>query len=424
MRWREAGWVLTTVLGLAACLPTHPVAEADFKSMMSATRAAAKRGDDSTLVRDLTVLVRRWPDRVAGFNPDFVGRAVEDARRRPVREEFALLEALYAAHWKLKGGIEPSAAWRDLTLLLLEHDRKADAREVASHIGDPYVLISMRADRRFDSVVAANEGGFDVDAAARREFHDLEIASDAAPRLLVLQVQVLAVLMHQRHYAGMLGAADSVLAAIRSTNFPEHLYEDLQDQEPWFLEYRAIALYRVGRWDDAVEQMREAANLFENHSGNVSQRIDLGGLDCELGRPKDALAAIAEITEPTSPYGSMQIERIRLEAAVQLGDAAQVKRSLAYLRAHRAVSAETYQEALIAANELDLAARVLADRLADARERQDALESVQQYALEPQGPMAEALDGRLRAVIAHEDVQEAIKRFGRVERYDLAADFD
>ena len=424
MRWCKAGWALVAALGLAACATSRPVVAPDFKAAVAATQSAARLGDKKAVITELTVLAERWPDRIADFNVDFIARAVDDARRMPSREALALLRALYAAHWKLKGGIEPSAAWRDLTLLLLEEDQRTQALEVASHITDPYILIAMRADRRFDSVVAANEAEFDVDAAAEREFHDLEAAADGSPRSLVLQVEVLGALMHQQHYAGMLAAADSVLAAIRSTNFPERLYVDLADQEPWFLEYRSIALYRVGRWDDAVAQMQDAAALFEDHSGNVSQRIDLGELDCELGRPKEALAAIGDIVAPASPFGSMQIEKVRLEAAVQLGDAAQVKRSLGYLRAHRRDSSETYEQALIAADDLDRAARVLTDRLADADERQDALASVQDYAPEPEGPVAATLDARLRTVIAREDVQNAIKRVGRVERYDLTADYD
>jgi tetratricopeptide (TPR) repeat protein len=416
MRWCKAGWALVAALGLAACATSHPVVAPDFKAAVAATQSAARLGDKKVVIKELTALAERWPDRIAGFNVDFIARAVDDARRMPSREALALLRALYAAHWRLKGGIEPSAAWRDLTLLLLEEDQRTQALEVASHITDPYILIAMRADRRFDSVVAADETEFDVDAAAEREFHDLEAAADGSPRSLVLQVEVLGALMHQQHYAGMLAAADSVLAAIRSTNFPERLYVDLEDQEPWFLEYRSIALYRVGRWDDAVAQMQDAAALFENHSGNVSQRIDLGELDCELGRPKEALAAIGDIVAPASPFGSMQIEKVRLEAAVQLGDAAQVKRSLGYLRVHRRDSSETYEQALIAADDLDRAARVLTDRLADADEREDAPE--------PEGPVAATLDARLRTVIAREDVQNAIRRVGRVERYDLTADYD
>lgn len=424
MRWCIAGWALVAALELAACAPSRPLVAPDFKAVVAATQSAARLGHKKSVVKELTVLAERWPDRVAGFNVDFIARALDDARRMPPSDELALLRALYAARWKLKGGIEPSAAWRDLTLLLLEENQRTQALEVASHVTDPYILIAMRADRRFDSVVSANEAEFDVDAAAEREFHDLEAASDRSPQSLVLQVGVLGALMHLQHYAGMLAAADSVLAAIRSTNFPERLYDDLADQEPWFLEYRSIALYRVGRWDDAVAQMQDAAALFENHSENVSQRIDLGQLDCELGRPREALAAIGDIAAPASPFGTMQIEKVRLEAAVQLGDAAQVKRSLGYLRVHRRDSSETYEQALIAADDLDRAARVLTDRLADANERQEALASVQDYAAEPEGPVAATLDARLRAVIAREDVQDAIKRVGRVERYDLAADYE
>jgi tetratricopeptide (TPR) repeat protein len=424
MRRLEAAWPLVVALGLAACAPPRPSVAPNLDATVAATQSAARRGDRKAVVKELAVLAERWPERVADFNADFIGRAVDDTRRLPPHDALALLHALYAAHWKLKGGIEPSAAWRDLALLLLEDNQRAQALEVATHITDPYILIAMRADRRFDSVVAANEAEFDVDAAAERQFHDLEAATDGSPRSLVLQVDEMGVLMHQQHYAGMLAAADSVLAAIRSTNFPERLYVDLADQEPWFLEYRSLALYRMGRWDDAVAQMKDAADLFENHSGNVSQRIDLGELDCELGHPKDALAAIGDIVSPASPFGTMQIEKVRLEAAVQLRDAAQVKRSLAYLRAHRRDSSETYQEALIAADDLDLAARVLTDRLADAGERQEALASVQDYAAEPEGPVAATLDARLRTVIAREDVQTAIKRVGRVERYDLAPDYE
>ncbi|MGD0491679.1 MAG: hypothetical protein ABSC32_09045 [Steroidobacteraceae bacterium] len=441
MRWRGTGWVLVAALGLAACVPTRPMAGAsgsgaaeqqklpakaptDINGLVAAVQVAARRGDKATVVETLTLLAERWPERVAGFNVDFIESAVDDARRMPARERFPFLRALYAAHWKLQGGIEPSAAWRDLTLLMLDHDQRAQALEVASHVTDPYILIAMRADRRFDSLVAVNTAEFDVDAAAEREFQDLEAASDRLPHSLVVQVLVLGALMHQQHYAAMLAAADSVLTAIRSTNFPERLYDDLADQEPWFLEYRAVALYRVGRWDEAVSQMSDAAALFENHADNVSQRIDLGELDCELGRPKEALAAIADITAPASPFGAMQIEKVRLQAAVQLGDAGQVKRSLEYLRTHRADSPGTYEDALIAANDLDRAARVLVHRLADANERQAALASVQEYAPEPEGPVAATLDARLRAVIARQEVQRAINRVGRVERYDLEADYE
>jgi hypothetical protein len=94
----------------------------------------------------------------------------------------ALLQALYGAHWKLKWEIEPSTAWRDLTLLLLGKARLAEAHEVASHVTDVYVLIAMRADRRFDAVIAANQPQFDIEAASEREFHALQAAADSCTK--------------------------------------------------------------------------------------------------------------------------------------------------------------------------------------------------------------------------------------------------
>ena len=397
---------------------------ANADDLLAATTAAARLGYAADEASDLTRLVHQWPERLAGYNVDFVSRAVQDSTRLPRRAALPLLRALYAAHWKLKGGIEPSGAWRNLSLLLLEEGRRKEAIEVASHVTDPYALIAMRADRRFDAVVAANQAQFDVGQAAHQELSELETASDAAPHSLVLQIDFIDALMHQQHYAASLAAADSILASIQSTNFPEKLYDDLSEEEPWFLESRSLALYRVGRWDEAVDQMKSASRLFENDQGNVSQLIDLGQMNCELGHPRAALAAIDTILTPASSFGLMQIARVRLEAAVQLGDSAQVKRSLEYLRIHRADSQETYEEALIAANDVDRAARILVARLADARDRGEALVSVQNYSPEPEGPMAVRFDERLRAIIARKDVQEAIKRVGRVERYDLAPDYE
>lgn len=392
--------------------------------LRAATDAAARLGYKADEVRDLTFLVREWPARVPSFNVEFIVHAVGDASELPRGAALALLRALYEAHWKLQGGIEPSAEWRDLVLLLLERRERAEAAAVAAHVTDPYVLIAMRADRRLDSVVAANPALFDIDEAARRELAGLEAATESAPRSLVLEVAFIDALQQQRHYGASLAAADSILAALQSTNFPERLYDDLADQEPWFLESRSIALYRVGRWDEAVEQMQAASRLFEHDHGNITQLIDLGQMYCELGRPQEALMAIDGILTPASPYGLMQIAKVRLEAAVQLGDAAQAGRSLDYLRTHRGDSVATYEEALIAANHLDRAARVLAARLFDAHEREDALASVQTYAPEPEGPMEQRFDERLRVLIARKDVQSAIRRVGRIERYDLAPDYE
>jgi len=90
--------------------------------------------------------------------------------RQNARRKTALLQALYDAQWKLPGDVEPSAAWRDLMLRLLEKGRVSEAGEVVSRVTDVYVLIAMRSDRRFDQIVEANAARFDIGAAADRNF--------------------------------------------------------------------------------------------------------------------------------------------------------------------------------------------------------------------------------------------------------------
>ena len=224
--------------------------------------------------------------------------------------------------------IEPSESWRDLTLLLLEKGWLTKANDVATHVTDVYVLIAMRVDRRFDAVVAANPAQFDITASADRDFLAFQAAAEKTPHSLELKSHVIQALLTQQRYDAALAASDSILVDIRSTNWPTKLYEDYDERSPWFFNLRDIALERVGRWDDAVAQLSESTD------GN--QLINLAQLYCDLGRTKDALSTIDRVGARASALGTMHIEMVRLEAALQLGNSKEVARSLEYLRVHRA----------------------------------------------------------------------------------------
>jgi hypothetical protein len=70
-------------------------------------------------------------------------------------------------------------------------------------------------------------------------------------------------------------------------------------------------------------------------------------------------------------------------------------------------------------NRLDQAAHELAAQLMNAWERQDALLDIQSFAATPESPRDVEFDARHRAVIAMPEVQEAIRKVGRVESYAL-----
>jgi len=398
---------------------TTALPQATFDDWRDRLAAADRMGNKAEVAHCLTVLVQRWPDQAVKFNPDRIQRTLHDAESVSREAAFSLSRALYDAHWKLKGDLEPSGAWRALTLLLLEKVRLADAIEVSGHVTAVYDLIAMRVDRRFDAVVAANPAHFDIVAATDREMQALQAASEGTPDSLELKSNVIEALLSRQHYEAALAASDAVLLDIRSTNFTSQLFKDYDDHASWFFDLRSIALERVGRWDEAVTQLEAASQLKVRSGRNINQLINLGDLYCDFGRPKDALAALDRVGSQTSALGAMEVESVRLDAASQLGDAAQVARSLSYLHSHRADAPIAYVFGLSLVNDFDRAAEALIAQLADKNQRQDALSSVQDWAAPPGPPGERHKDIQWQTLIARRDVQAAIHRVGRVESYRL-----
>lgn len=114
-----------------------------------------------------------------------------------------------------------------------------------------------------------------------------------------------------------------------------------------------------------------------------------------------------------------QREQERIAIADQLGDEAEVARQLADIGSHRADSLPAYQQALISANHLDDAARVLISRLQDPSQRIDALMEVQHYAEFPLPPRSREIRRRWQTLIQRQDVREAIDRVGKTGSYPL-----
>ncbi len=406
-------------LGYAYLKRVLATPQADFVDWREQLHFAERTNKVSVAAEALKRLLEQWPDRTGKLDDEEIREVVNHTSKLPSAEYLTLLKALFDAHWKAKWELEPSATWRDLTLLLLEKGRYAEANEVAGHITDVYVLIEMRSDRRFDRVVQANASLFDIAAASDRELRAAQSAVDTFPKSLTVRARLIVTLINQLHYEAALATADAVLVDIRSTNFPYRVFEDYGDELPLFLNYRADALERVGRWDEAVEQLTAASRLHEKYSGNVDELINLGQLYADLGRPQEALKAIDSVSSKMSPYGAMQLESVRLDAACQLGDSKQVARSLEFLETNRADAPATYVYALLTVNQPDRAASALISDLRDPVQRRAALHIVQEFASTPETPRGVAFDAALQRVIARTDVQNAIRRVGRVERYNL-----
>jgi hypothetical protein len=375
--------------------------------------------DQPLIAESLTAVARKWPDRLGKMDEDYLTAILAGQAKLPRATALALLQSLYAANFKLKWDIEPSESWRDLMLMLIERGRPAEAAELSARITDPYVLIEIRADRRFDTVVAAHPEAFDGVAAADRQIKWLQAKDEDGANALRVKVLLMAALMRRHHAAAALAIGDDAIAEIRDTNYPERRFVDYLAEYGNLLTERAFALLDLGLWDEGVAQLKAAAREFEHDRDNVAAAIDLAEVECDLARPADARSVLAQITAGLSPYGQMRVEGVRLDVATQEGDTAQVGRSLSYLRAHRGEAPMSYLSGLIIANQLDRAAEELRRELLDPDWRQNALGNVQTYTPEQATPRDLEMRARWLSVLARPEVQQAIAKVGRVESYDM-----
>jgi hypothetical protein len=409
-RWSLARRYMTR----AAAMP-----QATADEQLALVTIGGQLHDQPLIAESLTAVARKWPERLGKIDEDYLTGILAGQAKLPRATALALLQSLYAANFKLKWDIEPSESWRDLALMLIERGRPSEAVDVSARITDPFVLVEIRADRRFDTVVAAHPEAFDAEAAADRQIKWLQAKDEDGANALRVKILLMTALMRRHHAAAALAIADDAIAEIRDTNYPERRFVDYLAEYGNLLTERAFALLDLGLWDEGVAELKAAAREFEHDRDNVAAAIDLADVECDLGRPADASSVLAQITAGLSPYGQMQVEGVRLDVATQEGDAAQVERSLSYLRAHRGEAPMSYLSDLIIANRLDRAAEELRRQLLDPDTRQNALGNVQTYTPEQATPRDLEMRARWQSVLARPDVQQAIAKVGRVESYDM-----
>jgi hypothetical protein len=388
--------------------------------------ASMKLHDSSDAAIALTAIARGW-GRDARVLPDgTVARVLSDTRvgsLNPLR--FDLLEALYDTGWRASTEATASPYWRDLACLLLARGDKEQAIQVASHIDRPFDVIGLHADARLRPLLSSSNVPSDVRATMRALLERQRMRVKDNPRSLRALNVLLSILLENDQYAEVLRLSDAFANSADETD--SYAYEDLMRERNWTLDRRAHALLRLGRTEEAVAELRQAAAL-PNRVDQVSQPINLAELLCELGRPEEALAALPDLSDGTkaavpdasriSGYGLMQVASVRLTAAVELGRTEQAAEALAYLRAHREDSPSTLQYALLRAGETTEAAQVLLARLADEAQRTTTLIELQVYASEWRPPLAAQWHQAALGLVARTDVQRAVHQVGRIDRYE------
>jgi transglutaminase-like putative cysteine protease/tetratricopeptide (TPR) repeat protein len=387
---------------------------ADWMLRLQAATQAQNRAD-ATL--SLITLAQSWPQALSDIDSTLVARTVASTPNAdPSR--YKLLSALFEAKYEAEN-LDPSGWWRDLALLQLQHGEQPAAAKSLASLTDAYTLIGVRADNRFAPI--RGSASLDISVAVERQIQAARERVKGHPAKLQPLLQLLDLLVQSLHFDEALQIADEAISATIGPKGSK-VYDDYPRVGVWLLNSRSRALQGLGRWDEAVTQLQAASRLPEGGNANVSQVINLAELYNDLGKPTEARAMLAGLSENLSPYGHMAATDERLRSAVQLGDVAEAERQLDFLREHRDDSLKGYQRALVSMNRLDEAARLLISRLQNPDQRLDALMEVQQYQEYRSSPMRLVeWNRRWQDLCARSDVRSAITKVGKIGAYPLMA---
>ena len=373
-------------------------------------------GENEAAASHLIHLATTWPYLADNIQVDQVVALVHGLD--PASEKrLALLQALFDAGWT-RGKAGASSEWYELALMQVQRGLMAQARATIARIVDPDELAGLQADKRFDALMEDRRPAPTVEEAALQQVERLREQTGLLPRRLRLRTELISALLTVGRDQEALELVDQLLATLASAPADEPPFEDM-DESVWLVESRSTALRRLGRIDEALDELVRASRLDEGGGPNVSQMLNLGQFYCGLERPRDALATLGGVGDNISDYGRMVRASTQQCAALGTGNLAAAERALAYLRGHREDSQQVFLDALIEADRLDEAASTLVGLLGSPVDRGDTLRYLQEYREPDPLPGNVQSRARWKALLARQDVQDALARVGRIRRYDI-----
>jgi tetratricopeptide (TPR) repeat protein len=381
-------------------------------------RAAYEFYDYAESANTLVTIARRWPETLGEIPTDVIYEIVRSAAKPefPVETRFRLLQALYDANWRTNLGFEPDWVWHSLAVMQLEAGDAPKAAATLQRVMEPWSIVKIRVDRRFDALPLDREVALDVFRALQSYVAKARDVAAAHPKSLEALMELTYALLSAKQFDEVLAITEPFAADLPPDSPLASGYEDWDEQIGWVVDYRARALRATGRMSEALPLMRRNAKRPEKGAANTSQVIDLARVLVAQGQPREALDTIALVGE-TTPYGRMRVEGVRLRAALALKDKALAEQALKYLREHEVDAPATLQAALVETGRHDEAAKLLAQRLADPLRRGDALEGLQDYYEPPATKVVQQWRKQWKVFMARRDVRAAIDKVGRIERY-------
>lgn len=381
--------------------------------------AALNAGDTPDAGRCVEAMARHWPDHLDELRPGSIVQ-LHQALRVGHQDDVdrSMLNALFDANWQA-GKSAYDNLWRDLALMQIEHHDSRRASTAAKRVRSAETALSMLIDKRFDSITRRHPQGFDVDRLVAAQIKVAREQIKAHPDQLEPVQRLQGLLLETGKNAQALAISEAAVAHAERGD-GKQTYSDFDDRYNWVLNLRSLAYAHEGRWDDAVREMTRAAKHPESGGINVSQSINLSAMYVDLNEPDKAAAAIIE-PGAMSPYGMMQLQDVKLQIAIEKNDLPSIATHMAYLRKHRTDDIATWQRALVKHGDLDAAAALLIQRLNAPDWRNRALIDMQHYLVGQQTPIMKTMEQRWNTVTSRPDVQAALAKVGRVERFAITS---
>jgi tetratricopeptide (TPR) repeat protein len=399
----------------------YPDASGDHWVMRAQTASWVDAWADAAL--SIGTVAREYPAELPEIGHETIQWVAlnMDRDKKLAGDRLEMLKALFAARFQLEWHVEPSGLWCDLVLDALARNDMVRAREVLKRIMDPRTLVRMRVDRRYDALLRSAPRSFDVEAAAQAQARRLRQEMEANPGSLGPAVQYMYALFNLGAYQDAVTLADRLVAKSAAAPRDKPAFDDLADQLNWVFDLKSRALRGLGRWDEALAAQEEARGQRESSNDKVSQAINLGFSYNLHDRPQDALKSLEGIdwARSLSPFGRMQLQYVRFEAYLQLGDRAEAEKVFAYLRENKLDASGTWQDAMLEWGDLDGAAAQYIARLQDPEQRSHALLAAQRFIPVPRLPREAEDIARWQALLDRPDVSVAINQVGRREKVPL-----
>jgi tetratricopeptide (TPR) repeat protein len=223
-----------------------------------------------------------------------------------------------------------------------------------------------------------------------------------------------------------LGRSDEAIVLLKETlprTAVPGTFDDDQAKLRWTWDALANAYTVTGNYDAMINAYNQGVKADGSKSPNVDQTINLAGRQYGFGRAADALATLERLgAKPDlSPYGAMQVFKIRGCANAVLGRLNEARAQLALAIAHERDAPPIVTTLNICVGDEAAAAASLVKRLTEPETRREAMLAVADYddsaPRSPKAPFAAAYD----RILKRPEVVRAIRAAGGRVRIHLPA---